>query len=120
MNNAYKGLRTSNYKNYELIVVNDASKDDSLRIAMKYGARVLHSADFLFKYKHDFPFHDSIGPSGARNIGVKHARGEVIFFIDADVIPKKDSLNRIANFFTENNGYAAAHIIACLFFYETQ
>ncbi len=61
-----------------------------------------------------------MGPSGARNIGVKHARGEVIFFIDADVIPKKDSLNRIANFFTENNGYAAAHIIACLFFYETQ
>ncbi len=38
LNNAYKGLRTSNYKNYELIVVNDASKDDSLRIAMKYGA----------------------------------------------------------------------------------
>ena len=32
-----QGLRTSNYKNYELIVVNDASKDDSLRIAMKYG-----------------------------------------------------------------------------------
>ncbi len=102
-----QGLRTSNYKNYELIVVNDASKDDSPRIATKYGARVLHSADFPFKHEPDFPFKDSMGPAGARNIGVKHANGEIIFFIDGDVVPKRDNLERIAKIFTENKDIAA-------------
>lgn len=102
-----QGLRASNYKNYELIVVNDASKDDSPRIAAKYGARVFHSADFPFKHEPDFPFKDSIGPAGARNIGVTHANGEIIYFIDGDVVPKRDNLERIAKIFTDNKGIAA-------------
>ena len=97
-----QGLATSNYKNYELIVVNDASKDNSVETANKYGAIVLHTADFPFKHKPDFPFQDSMGPAGARNIGVKHANGEIIFFIDGDVIPKSDNLDRLTEIFTEN------------------
>ncbi len=102
-----QGLATSNYKNYELIVVNDASKDNSVETAKKYGAKVLHTADFPFKHKPDFPFQDSMGPAGARNIGVRHAKGEIIFFIDGDVIPKSDNLDRLEKIFTENNGIAA-------------
>ncbi|MHC4270128.1 MAG: glycosyltransferase family 2 protein [Planctomycetota bacterium] len=97
-----QGLTTSNYKDYELIVVNDASKDNSVETANKYGAMVLHTADFPFKHKPDFPFQDSMGPAGARNIGVKHANGEIIFFIDGDVIPKSDNLDRLRKIFTEN------------------
>jgi len=102
-----QGLMSSDYKNYELIVVNDASKDDSPRIAESYGATVLHSSDFPFRHKSDFPFQDSLGPAGARNIGAKHAGGEIIFFIDADVVLRKDSLRRVADFFEENKDYAA-------------
>ena len=97
-----QGLATSNFKDYELIVVNDASKDNTVETAKKYGARVLHTADFPFKHKPDYPFQDSMGPAGARNIGVSHANGEIIFFIDGDVVPKSDNLDRIANIFTEN------------------
>lgn len=97
-----QGLAASNYRDYELIVVNDASKDNTVEIALKYGARVLHSKDFPFKHKPDFPFQDSMGPAGARNIGVKHANGEIIFFIDGDVVPKSDNLDRLVKIFTEN------------------
>ena len=102
-----QGLATSNYKDYELIVVNDASKDNTVEIALKYGARVLHSKDFPFKHKPDFPFQDSIGPAGARNIGARHANGEIIFFIDGDVVPKRDNIDRLAKIFKENKDIAA-------------
>lgn len=35
-----------------------------------------------------------VGPSGARNLGVKHARGEWLSFLDADDIYAPDSLQR--------------------------
>ena len=102
-----KGIRSSEYSNYELLVVNDASTDDTPQLAEKYGARVLHTADFPFEHKPDYPFQDSMGPAGARNIGVQHAKGEIIYFIDGDVVPKKDNLTRVANIFKEKKDIAA-------------
>ncbi len=102
-----RGLKTSDYNNYELIVVNDTSSDNSEKVAVNYGARVFHTADFPFKHKPDFPFQNNLGPAGARNIGVKHAKGEIIYFIDGDVVPKRDNLDRIAKLFTENKDIAA-------------
>ena len=102
-----QGIRSSEYKNYELLVVNDASTDDTPKLAEKYGARLLHTADYPFEHKPDFPFQDSMGPAGARNIGVQHAKGEIIYFIDGDVVPKKDNLSRIVKIFKEQKDIAA-------------
>ncbi len=96
-----QGLRSSDYKDYEVIVVNDGSTDNTAEIAEKYGAKVLHSADYPFEHKEDFPFKESIGPAGARNIGANLATGEIIYFIDGDVVPQKENLQRIANLFHE-------------------
>lgn len=102
-----KGLRKSDYGNYELIVVNDSSTDNTVQIAEKYGATVLHCSDFFFKHKSDFPYRESIGPAGARNIGARHAKGNIIFFIDSDVVPKKDNINRIIEVFKKKGNIAA-------------
>ena len=57
----------------EIIVVDDGSTDDPVTAAARTSARVLRLAD-------------NAGPAAARNHGARHARGEILFFVDADVI----------------------------------
>ena len=57
----------------ELIVVDDGSTDSTAWIAKEAGARVVSSGG-------------RIGPAGARNVGAALAKGNVIWFVDADVV----------------------------------
>ena len=102
-----QGLRSSDYKDYELIVVNDGSTDNTPEIAEKYGAKVLHSTDYNFEHKEELPIKTGMGPAGARNIGVIHAEGEIIYFIDGDVVPHKNNLQRVANLFRDRKEVSA-------------
>ncbi len=70
-----KSIKKQTYKNYEILVGDYKSTDKTREIARKYGAKV-----FTTK---------KAGVSAGRNICLKHARGDIIAFIDADyVIPK--------------------------------
>lgn len=64
------------YKNIELILVNDASTDSSLKLCEDYAL-----ADNRIKV---FSNINNGGPAMSRNNGIKQATGEYIFFIDAD------------------------------------
>ena len=71
------------YKDIEVIVVNDGSKDNTLKVLNEYaqkepGLTVLHQ--------------ENSGVSIARNLAVSKAQGEYIFFLDADDILEKDAL----------------------------
>jgi glycosyltransferase involved in cell wall biosynthesis len=78
----------------ELIVVDDASQDDSAAIAASLGVRVIQCPN-------------SGGCDSARNIGEKHATGSILVFVDSDVIIQSDTLERIAQFMSANPGYSA-------------
>jgi glycosyltransferase involved in cell wall biosynthesis len=67
------------YPHLEVIVVDDGSTDDSVAIAHRHGVRVLHTES-------------NMGCAGARNLGVQHANGEVLFFLDSDVAPAPDAV----------------------------
>lgn len=60
------------YLDYEIIVVDDGSTDLTIKTLEKYGDRitVLHQ--------------DNKGPGAARNLGITHATGEYITFLDSD------------------------------------
>lgn len=70
----------------EVIVVDDASTDRTVQTAREAGARVLTS-----------PVRRAAG--GARNLGIEAAGGEVLAFLDADVVAPRDWLERVRRVF---------------------
>jgi glycosyltransferase involved in cell wall biosynthesis len=79
-------LGASSEQPAEIIVVDDASTDDTAAIAAATGARVVRQRE-------------NRGPAGARNVGAAHARGDVLFFVDADVAVAPDAVARVARLF---------------------
>jgi GT2 family glycosyltransferase len=66
----------------ELIVVSDASTDESAARAVAAGATVIRMARRL-------------GPAAARNRGASRASGDVLFFVDADVVVHPDAIAHV-------------------------
>lgn len=79
-------LRDSDYppERWELIVVDDGSKDGTPAVAARY-------ADTVVKLGHR-----AFGPAYARNRGFDVSRGDYVLFIDADVVVQRDTLRRFA------------------------
>jgi len=78
-----KSLDKQNYKDFEVIVVDDGSTDKTLERIQdtKYGIRV-------FKQGHK-------GAGAARNRGAKHAKGDILVFIDADMTFDKNFIKKL-------------------------
>lgn len=79
-------LINQSYRNLEIIVINDGTKDNSAEIAKEYSRkdpRVL-----VFDYENG-------GLSVARNRGLTHARGEYIAFLDSDDWVKLDMYEQL-------------------------
>jgi len=87
-------LRVAAPPDAELIVVDDASTDETPDVAKAAGAIVLRLAR-------------NSGPGAARNHGVARADGDVILFVDADVLVTPDAVRRIARGFADDPGLAA-------------
>ncbi|MBQ3092741.1 MAG: glycosyltransferase [Clostridia bacterium] len=71
-----KSIINQNFKNFELIIVNDASRDNTEKICQEYALQ-----DSRIKIiNHD----KNMGVSAARNTGLDVATGDFIGFVDAD------------------------------------
>jgi glycosyltransferase involved in cell wall biosynthesis len=79
----------SNYKNFEVIVVDDASTDNSVKIAERFPCKIIK-------------LRGRKGPAFARNVGAKHAKGKILYFADSDVMIDKKNLNTIVESFKNN------------------
>lgn len=72
---ALDSLLAQKYSNWECIIVNDGSPDNTEEVAMEYCKK-----DNRFKYFHK----ENGGHSSARNFGVSHSSGKYILPLDAD------------------------------------
>ena len=89
-----EALGKSSYKSYEIIVADDASTDNSADVCRSFGAKVIS-------------LQSRSGPSSARNAGVREASGDIILFIDADVVASQETVGRVATTFQDNPDVAA-------------
>jgi GT2 family glycosyltransferase len=72
-------LQASQGCRFEVIVIDDASTDETPNVAWEFGVRLLQTEQRR-------------GPAHARNRGAAAARGEILVFIDADVLVYPDTL----------------------------
>ena len=94
ISNTLDALLAQKYKNYEIIVVNDASKDNTADVLGKYEG--VPEIKVINKVKNG-------GQAKAINTGLDFASGEIIARIDGDSIAPPDWLEKInANFKKDN------------------
>lgn len=86
LHDALKSLQTQTYRDFEAIMVNDGSTDNSKEICMEFV-----SSDPRFHLINQ----DNQGVSTARNNGLDLAQGEWIAFMDADDIMPQDALETL-------------------------
>lgn len=88
-------VAASTARPHEWLVVDDGSRDDSARWAREAGARVVHTD------------RAGSGPALARNLAARHATGDLLFFCDADVEIRPDTLVHIQRAFADDPGLTA-------------
>jgi len=80
-----------NYTNFELILVDNASTDETVE-----------------KVRHEYPNvtiisnRVNLGLTGGRNIGMEHSSGKYIFFLDSDTILTNNMLRELVEFIEDN------------------
>jgi glycosyltransferase involved in cell wall biosynthesis len=84
---AVASVLSQTFPDFELIVVDDGSTDDTRARLERYGRRIRYL------------YQGNQGVSAARNIGVQHATGELIALLDSDDLWESGKLTRQVAFF---------------------
>ena len=71
-------IKKQNFKNYEIIIVDNYSKDNTIKIAKSFNVKkIIKIKKFI--------------PGKALNLGSKAAKGEFLVYISAHCIPEKNT-----------------------------
>lgn len=88
-------IQIQTYDDYEVILVNDGSTDNSLRIIENYQKKNDKINCITIK---------NSGPGVARKVGFQNSTGGLLFFVDSDdYLPNNDVLQKIVNIYLESN-----------------
>jgi glycosyltransferase involved in cell wall biosynthesis len=90
LKDAIDSVLAQTFLDFELIVVDDGSTDDTPKLLSSYNNKVRVITQ------------TNQGPSAARNRGIETAKGEWIAFLDSDDVWKPDKLKKQVQFITDN------------------
>ena len=93
-------------KDIQIIIVNDGSKDDSIKIIKEYQEKYGNKIKYLEK--------ENGGLSDARNYGIPYAEGEYIAFLDSDDYIEKNAYEEMYNIAKKEE----ADMVECDFYWE--
>ena len=92
---AIESVLQQSYRNWEMIIVNDASIDNTAAVVQKYIAK-----DPRIKVIHNS---QNLGVAKSRNIALEAAKGDYIAFLDSDDFWHKSKLQKQIEFMRANN-----------------
>lgn len=92
-----ESVKKQTYQNWELLIVDDVSDDDTLEIVKGYMAN-----DQRIKL---FPMKERGGASIARNFAIRKAEGKYIAFLDSDDLWDENKLTKQV-YYMKENGFA--------------
>ena len=89
MDEAVGSVTSQNYPSWEILLVDDASTDGSTQHAKRFAAA---HPDRIFYLEHEG--RANRGPGLTRNLGLRHARGKYVAFLDVDDFWLPEKLER--------------------------
>ena len=98
---AIESVINQTYINWEMIIVDDCSTDNSAEIINSYNDKRIRY------FKTDFP---SGSPTLPRNIGISHAKGRFIAFLDSDDLWKETHIENLLRVFSDGDNNV---VVAC-------
>ena len=96
LNETLKSCINQNFKNKEILIFDDCSTDDSLKIIEKFKRKIK-----IKKKKKKFTSGPLNQIAGITNL-FKKSKGEIIFFLDGDDSFKKNKVKNIVEIFERN------------------
>jgi len=82
LNKCLNAVFSNKSEEFEVIVISDNSEDNSIDIAKNYNCKIIE-------------LKQNRGPAFARNAGANLASGDILLFVDSDVIVKEDILMKV-------------------------
>lgn len=91
-------VKKQTYENWELIIVNDGSIDNSYKVIEENTENIKNKIVFI-------NLKENKGVANARNIALKNARGKYIAYLDSDDTWEKQKLEKQMEFMKKENVY---------------
>lgn len=88
-----ESILSQTYKNIELVIIDDCSKDDTENVIKK-------QSDARIRY---FKNVYNSGVSESRNMGIKKSRGDYVMFVDADDTLRPNAVEKMLSIIREKN-----------------
>lgn len=99
-------LLNQTYKNIEIILIDDGSIDNSLKIINE---EYISNTKIIYKYQ------KNAGLSAARNTGIKFSTGDYLCFVDGDDWLREDAIEVLMNVIEQDNSDIAIFNMAYIF-----
>ncbi len=97
LEDAVNSVLEQDYKNWELLLIDDGSTDNSTSIARNFAKNISGKIQYI---NHDN--HKNRGLSASRNVGIRKSNGDLIAFLDADDVWLPMKLTKQVAIFKDN------------------
>ena len=95
MEDCVNSVLCQTYTNWELLIVDDCSNDNSIDIISELAAKDVRIKSIFLE--------ENVGAAAARNIAIKESNGRYIAFLDSDDIWKSEKLKKQLSFMNEKD-----------------